>query len=313
MPAGMRRNKIFMSTEQDEHPMSTNDPEFYQAPKFTPEPPQALPRQRGCFFYGCIIALVLALLMAILLAIMAFFTYRFFGKLVDEYTSTVPRDLPKVEMPAEQRQALKDRVEAFRKAVDEGTPTEPLVLTSDDLNALIDENPDLKGLIYVKVEGEEIKGQVSIPLDKLNVGMFRGRYLNGEADLKASLKDGVLIVTLDSIEVNGKRPPEEIMKGIREQNLAKDVYKEEKNANTIRKLESLEVKDGKIILRVRAKAGSTPDSTATKKEARVEIVPPPSDGAAKAEPSKNGETPKVDEGPKAKAQPPAAEVPAPKS
>ena len=48
-------------------------------------------------------------------------------------------------MPAEKRQALKDRVEAFRKAVEAGTPTEPLVLTSDDLNALIEENPTIEG------------------------------------------------------------------------------------------------------------------------------------------------------------------------
>ena len=39
--------------------------------------------------------------------------------------------------------------------------------------------------------------------------MVRGRYLNGEADLKASLKDGVLIVTLDSLEVNGQKVPED--------------------------------------------------------------------------------------------------------
>jgi hypothetical protein len=296
--------------------MSTNDPEFYQAPKFTPEPPQALPRQRGCFFYGCIIALVLALLMAILLAVSAYFLYRFSDKMVKEYTATTAQELPRVEMPAEKRQALKDRVEAFRKAVNEGTPTEPLILTSDDLNALIEENEELKGKFFVKVEGDEIKAQVSIPLDPLAQGpfraMFQGRYLNGEADLKASLKDGVLIVTLDSIEVNGKRPPEEIMKGIREQNLAKDAYKEEKNANLIRKIESLEVKDGKIILRVRAKAGSAPDSTTTKKEVPVEIVAPPSGGAPKAEPPKSDEPPKVNAGSNDKAKPPAAEVPAPK-
>ena len=146
--------------------MSTNDPEFYQAPKFTPEPPQALPKQRGCFFYGCIIASILAVLMAILLAVVAFFAIPL--RSTSWSTSTpppTPRELPKVEMPAEQRQALKDRVEAFRKAVEAGTPTEPLVLTSDDLNALIEENPELKGKIYVKVEGDEVKGQVSIPLD----------------------------------------------------------------------------------------------------------------------------------------------------
>ena len=61
----------------DEHPMSTNDPEFYQTPKFSPEQYQAPPRQRGCFFYGCIIASVLALLVVILVAILAFVGYRY--------------------------------------------------------------------------------------------------------------------------------------------------------------------------------------------------------------------------------------------
>ena len=87
--------------------MSTNDPEFYQAPKFTPEQYQAPPRQRGCFFYGCIIAIVLAVLMAILLAVLAFVAYRFFGRMVDEYTATAPEQLPTVEMPAEQRKHSK--------------------------------------------------------------------------------------------------------------------------------------------------------------------------------------------------------------
>ena len=41
---------------------------------------------------------------------------------------------------------------------------------------------------------------------------------------------------------------------MRKQNLAKDAYKDPKNAEMIRKLESLEIKDGKIILKVRAKA-----------------------------------------------------------
>jgi hypothetical protein len=286
--------------------MSTQDPEFYQAPKFTPEPPQALPRQRGCFFYGCIIASILALLFVILMGVIAFFGYRMLSKAIDEYTSTTPRELPKVQLPDEQFKTLKERVETFRKAVDARTPIEPLILTSDDLNALIEENPDLKGVIYVKLEGDQVKGQVSLPLDKLNVGMVRGRYLNGEADFKASLSDGVLIVTIESVEVNGQKMPEQFITELRKQNVAKDFYKDEKASETIRKLESLEVKDGKIILKVRAKAGTSSDSTATKKEVPVEIVAPPSGGTPKAEP------PKTDAEPKTKAQPPAVEAGAPK-
>ncbi len=274
--------------------MSTNDPEFYQAPKFTPEPPQALPKQRGCFFYGCIIATILALLMAIVLGVGALFrvspTQPVGGPVHLHHAARASQG----RHAAGAAPALKDRIEAFRNAVDAGTPTEPLVLSSDDLNALIDEDDDLKGKIHVRIEGDEVKGQVSIPLERLGPGMMRGRYLNGEADLKASLSDGVLIVTLDSIEVNGKRPPDEIMKGIREQNLAKDAYKNEKHAKMIRKLESLEVKDGKIILRVRAKGASASDSSAAKKDVPVEIVPPPKDAAPKSEPNKKAEEPKTD-------------------
>jgi hypothetical protein len=286
--------------------MSTNDPEFYQAPKFTPEPPQPMPKQRGCFFYGCIIASILAVLFAILMVVIAFLTYRFVNQLVDQYTSTTPQSLPKVEMPAEKVKALKDRVESFREAVKAGTSTEPLVLTSDDLNALIEDNPELKGVIYVKVEKDEIKGQVSLPLDKLNIGMVRGRYLNGEADFKASLSDGVLIVTIESVEVNGQKIPDEFMKELRKQNLAKDAYKDEQTSEMIRKLESLEVKDGKIILKVRARAGASSDTKAAKKEVPVEVVAPPPGGAPKAEPTKTDAPPKVDDAPKTKAQPPAA-------
>jgi hypothetical protein len=288
--------------------MSTNDPEFHQAPKFSPEQYEAPPRQRGCFFYGCIIASVLAVLMLILLGIAIYVGYRFLAQQIDQYTSTSPIELPKLEMPAEQRQAVKERFESFKKAVDDGTPIEPLVLTSDDLNALISENEDLKGTIYVTVDGDEVKGKVSWPLDKLGIGMVRGRYLNGEADLKASLQNGVLIVTLDSIEVNGKKPPEEFLQSLRQQNLAKDMYKDEKNAAMIRKFESLEIKDGKITIKVRAKPGDSkaaPDAKKDAKEIPIKVVPSP------AEP-KNGtpalETPK----PKVELQPSTGGEPAPK-
>jgi hypothetical protein len=296
--------------------MSTNDPEFYQAPKFTPEPPQVLPKQRGCFFYGCIIASILAVLFVILMGVMAFLTYRFVNKAVEDYTSTKPQPLPTVEMPVEKRQALNERVEAFKKAVEAGTPTEPLVLTSDDLNALLDENEEFKGKFFVKVDGDAIKGEVSIPLDPLARGPFRatfqGRYLNGKADFKASLQNGVLLVTLDSIEVNGKKPPDELLTQLRQENLAKDAYKNPKNAEMIRKLESLEVKDGKIILKVRAKGGTSGDTTTTKKDVPIEVVAPPSDAATKAEAPAKAEPPKAEDSPKTKAQPPAVESAAPK-
>ena len=138
--------------------MSTNDPEFYQAPKFTPEPPPAYLGSTAAFFTAasspafslCCWRSWCRSRSTLVSAI---------GQQVEIYTGTAPLQLPKVEMPAEQRQTLKDRVEAFRKAVDTGTPTEPLVLTSDDLNALIEEDHELKGKIHAKIKGDRSKGK----------------------------------------------------------------------------------------------------------------------------------------------------------
>jgi hypothetical protein len=263
--------------------MATNDPDFQQRPKDVPQPYETRSRH-GCFFYGCIIASVLAVLVVIAIGVVTYLGFRVLNQLVDEYTSTTPRELPKVEMPDEDRKALKDRFEAFRKAVDAGTANEPLVLTSTELNALLEDDPTWRGKVYVTIEGDKLKGQISIPLDAMGLGMVKGRYLNGEADLKASLKDGILMVTLDSFEVNGKKPSDQILQSFRQQNLAKDAYNDPKQAELLRKLESLEIKDGKIIIRARRPGETVKPPPAAEKAA------PPAE-AGKSAPAPPAEAP----------------------
>ena len=232
--------------------MASYDPEFYEAPKAPAGYDDARPRQRGCFFYGCVIASVLTVLLIILLAVLAFIGARFFYGLVEQWTAPTPMELPRVQISEEGRKSVQERILTFRTAIEAGTAVDPLVLTSEDLNALIEDAPDFKGKVYARVEGDKLKAQVSIPLDNLEVGPLRGRFLNGEAELKASLKSGVLIVTLDSLEVNGKQLPGRFLEELRAQNLAKDAYKNPRNAEMIRRFESIQIQDGKIILRPRA-------------------------------------------------------------
>ena len=241
--------------------MGSHDPEFENAPKFSPEYDDSSPRQRGCFFYGCVIASVLTVLMIIALAVLAFFATRWFSRFVEDWTSPAPMELPRVQLDDQERKDVRERVDAFRKAIDAGTASDPLVLTSDDLNALIEENPKLRGRLVTRVEGDKLKGQISFPLEGLGIAMFKGRYLNGEAELKASLRDGILVVTLQTLEVNGKQPPERFLSELRNQNLAKDAYDNPKNAEMLRRIESLEIKDGKIILKPRLHAESAEQPT----------------------------------------------------
>ena len=95
--------------------MASYDPEFDHAPKFSPEYDDSRPRQRGCFFYGCVIASVLAVLMIIALAVLAFVGMRWFSGFVEEWTSPTPAELPKVQVSEEERQSVRERVELSEK------------------------------------------------------------------------------------------------------------------------------------------------------------------------------------------------------
>jgi hypothetical protein len=196
----------------------------------------------------------------IVLVAAAYFGFRYAAnQVIQKYTDSGPMTLPKVEMTAEEAGSIQQRFKAFKSAIEAGTPTEPLMLAEKELNALITASPDfakLKDKVYVSLDGTQIKGQISLPLDDLPLPWFarmaRGRYLNGGAGFNVSMKNGVLLVTLQSLEVKGEAVPDQFMAGFRQQNLAQEIYKDAKNVETLGKLESIEIKDGKLEVKARA-------------------------------------------------------------
>ena len=80
--------------------------------------------------------------------------------------------------------------------------------------------------------------------------------MNGEAEFNVRFKDGVLFVTISSLEINGKPVPDEFFNSFRGQNIAKDANTNPKYAQAIRNLESVEIKDGKLIITPRQRADS---------------------------------------------------------
>jgi hypothetical protein len=266
--------------------------------QFSPEQYSAAepPREgHGCFFYGCIIAIVLAVLALIALGVGGYLTYRAYLKFVDQYTSATPMTLPKVEMPEEERKALQERFDVFKKAIDEGQDAEPLVLTGDELNVLLANASGVKDRVYFIVEGDKLKGEVSLPLDALGLPGVQGRYFNGKATFLASLKGGQLVVNVDSAELNGQPLSEQIMTGLRTTNLAQDAARQPENAAFLNKLESIEIKDGKITVKARPKENRS--SEEPKKEE------PKKEESTGAEPAKPADTPQPAEKAKAEAPP----------
>ncbi len=206
---------------------------------------------RGCFFYGCLTLVVLLLVGAVgtFLGVRHDIT-----RLAENYTDTQPMELPSVTATSKEAEAVQNRMEAFADGMENGTSVEPLLLSERDLNVLIAGSPDFsefKDKVYISLEEDQIKGQLSYPLKDIGLAKIQGRFLNGAAGFKASLEHGVLIVTLESLQVRGKDLPEKFMVQLRRENLAKEAYKDPDTAAAMRKLESIEVKDGQIIIRPR--------------------------------------------------------------
>ncbi len=204
-------------------------------------------RRHGCLFYGCLTGTVclLAILVAALLGLHQV------KKMVTEYTDTNPVPLPAVTLSAAQIEQLERRIEAFQDTVRAGRPAQPLVLTGEELNALVASRPDLrrfKDKVYISIPDSQLAGQISIPMSELGLPFFRNRYLNGSTTFSVSLQNGKLRVVPDNILVKGKPLPRVYMEQIRQQNLAASAEDNPRVSVALDRLQDIQVKDGKLII-----------------------------------------------------------------
>ena len=202
---------------------------------------------RGCFTYGCIAAAVL-----MLLVVMGGLVGMYYAKQVyRNFTDPAPTPLPVVQMEPAQLQKLQNRVDAFRDDVNYGRSKEPLTLTAMEVNALIQNEPDmalLKGKVFVTITNNQLRGKLSVPLEHVGLEIFRGRYLNADAGFDVAINNGVLRLIARDISVKGKPIPEMYQDAIRRKNLAAQINDEPNASVALGRLQELQVKDGKLLI-----------------------------------------------------------------
>src|SRR5277367_2711414 len=185
-------------------------------------------KRHGCFFYGCITMIVLALIVAVLGFIGIHYVANAVNLKLDQYTETQALVFPKVAIKPDQLKELQDRVAAFNAAIEAHHNTLPLILTSDDINALLAGDTNLtefRNKVYVDVEGDKVKGQLSLPLGKyfrIPMVHFKGRYLNGSGTFSVGVSNQILYVYITDLEVKGRPLPSDFMTQLRGRNLAQD-------------------------------------------------------------------------------------------
>ena len=115
----------------------------------------------------------------------------------------------------------------------------------------------MKGKIHVRIENGLVAGDVSVPTDAIPGG--KGRYFNGSATFDVSMDEGVLIVTLADADVNGQPVPAQVLEAMARENLAKDMYKDPEVAKALKRIDSVEVADDLIILKVKHDDADQPE------------------------------------------------------
>jgi hypothetical protein len=208
------------------------------------EPPK---RRRGCLFYGCITGIIclVAILLALLLGLHQF------KKVLSQYTDTRPMPLPAAQMDPAQASQVQRRVESFQEALRGGHAASALVLTADDIDALIATSPDfqaMKGKVYVTINESQVKAQVSVPMDQIGLPLFKGHYLNGTGTFAVSLQNGTLLVALQEMTVKGKPLPAIYLDKLRNQNLAAGFNSNPNASAVLNRLEDIRISDGKLTL-----------------------------------------------------------------
>lgn len=183
----------------------------------------------------------------------------FVSNQVAKYTSEKPVELPTVTYTTDQLRELETRIETFVDAVNQGAkPEHDLVLTADEINALIAKENAFRGKVFIRIKDGQITGEVSIPTDQIPGG--NERYLNATATLEAALEAGVLIVTLADAEVNGEAVPDEMVDALSRINLAKELNTDSELAKKMRKFKAISIEDGKIVFKVDRDQDASPEA-----------------------------------------------------
>jgi hypothetical protein len=208
---------------------------------------QGTKKRRGCLFYLTIIGIM----SLIVVVIGGFFGLRYAKAIVNQLTDTQPMMLPSVTLPEEDMLRLKDRIEDFRIAVQQGETIAPLALTDTELNALISSDPDMAAFrnhLFVTIANNQLQVQMSMRAEDLSLDALRGRYINASGIVAIALKPDGLNINALSLSAKGKPVPSPVMRQIGGQNLAQKFNNEPRVNVALNKLQEIKIEDGKLLL-----------------------------------------------------------------
>jgi len=217
--------------------------------------------QRGCFLYGCLIFAGVCFALLVVASVSLYIGLQRFATAVESVSEDAPLSFPVVESTKADLEQLEKRLKDFQTLLEsDDQPIVPFELTELEVNQLIQGEDQLKGMIYIDFEPDQIKGELSLPLDSFAdyFKSLKGKYLNGNVEATAEItRQGLLDVHIKNLTLGqGKTLPAEALNAVKNENLAKDVNLNVEFVKAMKKIERLEILKDKVRLVPRSSAGS---------------------------------------------------------
>jgi hypothetical protein len=214
-------------------------------------PPQR--KGLGCLGRGCLILLVFVIVLAIAgFAGMYWGLHRhsalFYGSYWLAKTRSfaeAPTPVPQFSGSEQQVQLAQERWQEFEQKTRAGQPAE-IELSADDINALISTSEGVRGKVFVSIDGDLPRLQMSVP-----IGEFFGKpgyYFNGDVIIGVNGAQSLDNPQVNRITINGEQAPVDFLKWKYRSRHLREYLADHGNAYDIG---TIEIRDGKAILRSR--------------------------------------------------------------
>ena len=215
-------------------------------------PPQR--RGPGCFGRGCLILLVFLIVLAIACFVGLYWGLHrqsalFYGSYWMAKTRSfaeAPTSLPEFNASAQQIQAVQERWQEFEQKTRAGQSAE-IEFSADDINALIASSEDVRGKVFVSIDGAQLRMQMSVP-----IGKFFGRpgyYFNGNVIIELEGEQSLDGPRFRRITINGEQVPTDFLSWKYDSRQLREYLADQGNSYEIG---TMEIRDGKVIVRSHA-------------------------------------------------------------
>jgi len=215
-------------------------------------PPQR--KGLGCFGRGCLILLVFVIVLAIACFAGIYWGLHrnsalFYGSYWMAKTGSLakaPTPVPEFNPSDQQIQLVQEHWQDFEQKTRAGQSAE-IELSADDINALIATSEGVHGKVFVSIDRDQFRLQLSVP-----IGEFFGRegyYFNGDVIIELGGTQSLDGPRFRRVMINGQQVPTDFLNWKYRFRQLREYLAEQGNAYEIG---TIEIRDSKVVVRSHA-------------------------------------------------------------